>query len=265
MTYDPRRWAGYNTLYEENLNKNSESKQPSTYEYNPQPTTLYGGIENNSSSDIYNNGAVRKRVDEYDPSAPSIVGLSKQEEENQAFSREKPDPRKLDFYITSLQKMITPLPYDYKKMLPYDVICQIAHAILDGTVFDIAKGLRDIQKITEKNLSAKRLKLVNEQRGKRQEIMKRQKNEIENSQSRPHQILIYEKNHAEELKMLNEKIEKELMTLDQKLVLDLDQQVSDQQSTLERAGLPLFFITNNPDEIKVQMYILEFITKLSGG
>lgn len=49
-------------------------------------------------------------------------------------------------------------------MLPYDVICQLAHTLLDGTVIDITKGLRDIQNITEKNLSTKRLKIVNEQR-----------------------------------------------------------------------------------------------------
>jgi len=37
--------------------------------------------------------------------------------------------------------------------------------MLDGTVFDIAKGLRDIQQITEKNLSTKRTKIVNELKG----------------------------------------------------------------------------------------------------
>ena len=50
-------------------------------------------------------------------------------------------------------------------MLPYDVICQLSHAMLDGTVFEIANGLRDIQRITEKNLHAKRTQLVNEHRG----------------------------------------------------------------------------------------------------
>ena len=55
---------------------------------------------------------------------------------------------------------------DYKKKLPYDVICQLAHSILDGTVFEIAKGLQDIQKITEKNLSAKRLQVLNDHKSK---------------------------------------------------------------------------------------------------
>ena len=31
---------------------------------------------------------------------------------------------------------------------------------------------------------------------------------------------------------------------------------------LQRAGVPLFSITNNPDDIRVQMYILDFIQRL---
>ena len=53
---------------------------------------------------------------------------------------------------------------DHKRKLPYDVIVQLAHAVLDGTVFEIAKGLQDIQALTEKNMFEKRSKLVNEQR-----------------------------------------------------------------------------------------------------
>jgi hypothetical protein len=40
-------------------------------------------------------------------------------------------------------------------------------------------------------------------------------------------------------------------------------QVSDQQVTLEKAGVPGFFVTNNPLDIKVQMYLLDFILRLS--
>lgn len=40
-------------------------------------------------------------------------------------------------------------------------------------------------------------------------------------------------------------------------------QVSDQQDTLEKAGVPGFFVTNKPIEIKVQMYLLDFILRLS--
>ncbi|XP_023322265.1 gonadal protein gdl [Eurytemora carolleeae] len=39
-------------------------------------------------------------------------------------------------------------------------------------------------------------------------------------------------------------------------------QVSDQQGTLEKAGVPGFFVSSKPVEIRVQMHLLEFILKL---
>lgn len=47
------------------------------------------------------------------------------------------------------------------------------------------------------------------------------------------------------------------------LILQLDQMVSEQQNTLEKAGVPGFYVSTNPQEIQVQMYLLEFISKLS--
>ncbi|XP_066916515.1 protein DGCR6-like [Clytia hemisphaerica] len=289
MAYDPRRWLNYDTLDDQNNgDQNYYQKQepedqyrsfdyqPTTtsntyktqdfYNPTPDPENIYTPSFNGNAYQQPNNGSIvekKRKVDEYDPMAPSFSGSSTNQPPTP--KKEQPDPRKLGHFISMLQKMIRPIPYDYKKMLPYDIICQLAHAMLDGTVFEIANGLKDIQKITEKSLHAKRSKLVNEHKAMKQEIKKRHKTEIEHSQSRPHQILVYEKKHAEELKIFNERVDKELTQMDQKIVLDLDQQISDQQVTLERAGLPLFFITNNPQEIRIQMYILEFIVGLSNS
>lgn len=40
-------------------------------------------------------------------------------------------------------------------------------------------------------------------------------------------------------------------------------QVKDQQSTLNQAGVPGFYIADNPKEIKIQMHLLDFILRLS--
>ena len=39
----------------------------------------------------------------------------------------------------------------------------------------------------------------------------------------------------------------------------------DQQRTLENSGIPGFHVTTNPTETKVQMYLLEFITRLDSN
>ena len=41
----------------------------------------------------------------------------------------------------------------------------IATCLLDGTVFEIVKGLEDIQQLSERNLLNKRMKIVNSQKG----------------------------------------------------------------------------------------------------
>jgi len=50
---------------------------------------------------------------------------------------------------------------------------------------------------------------------------------------------------------------------DQKTVMELDQKVMDQQSTLEKAGVPGFFVTNKPNDLRVQMFLLDFIVRLA--
>lgn len=55
----------------------------------------------------------------------------------------------------------------------------------------------------------------------------------------------------------------ELKQADMNLISQLDQLVLDQQTALEKAGVPGFYISSNPQEIRVQMYLLEFIIKLS--
>ncbi|XP_014477947.1 PREDICTED: gonadal protein gdl isoform X2 [Dinoponera quadriceps] len=62
---------------------------------------------------------------------------------------------------------------------------------------------------------------------------------------------------------LYKKHKEELRQTDMKLVLQLDQKVSDQQSILEKAGVPGFYVTNNPMEIQVQMRLCDFIIRLS--
>ena len=68
---------------------------------------------------------------------------------------------------------------------------------------------------------------------------------------------------GEEKEALLSKQKEELRNADVNLILQLDQMVSEQQSTLEKAGVPGFYVVTNPQEIRVQMYLLEFILKLS--
>jgi len=39
----------------------------------------------------------------------------------------------------------------------------------------------------------------------------------------------------------------------------------EQQSMLEKAAVPGFFVTNDPDDIRLQRYLLDFITRISNS
>ena len=47
-----------------------------------------------------------------------------------------------------------------------------------------------------------------------------------------------------------------------KIVLDLDQKMLEQQTTLEKAGVPSMHATNKPQDVRLQMFIIEFIQRI---
>ena len=62
---------------------------------------------------------------------------------------------------------------------------------------------------------------------------------------------------------LDKRIEYEITQMDERILTELDRRCTDQQTTLEKAGVPGFYSTTVPQEVKLQMYLLEFILKLS--
>lgn len=64
-------------------------------------------------------------------------------------------------------------------------------------------------------------------------------------------------------KTLEKRCEDELRRRDLKIMQELDKKVMDQQGLLEKAGVPGFFVTNGRQEIQLQMYLLDFICRLS--
>ncbi|KAK2107334.1 Protein dgcr6 [Saguinus oedipus] len=57
-------------------------------------------------------------------------------------------------------------------------------------------------------------------------------------------------------------LREEQQAVHQKIVLELDRNVADQQSTLEKVGVAGFYVTTNPQELMLQMNLLELIRKL---
>ncbi|RLU19521.1 hypothetical protein DMN91_008078 [Ooceraea biroi] len=156
--------------------------------------------------------------------------------------------RKLYFLVEQLQQMAGELPAQYQMRLPYELLSGLANSLLNDTIFEIVKGLMEIQHVTEKHLFQQRLQLVNQQKIESEEALSSATKDDELSAMKTS----LEKKHKEELK-----------EMDMNIILQLDQKVADQQGILEKAGVPGFYVTNNPLEIQVQMRLCDFIIRLS--
>lgn len=156
--------------------------------------------------------------------------------------------RKLYFLMEQLQQMASELPPKYQMRLPLELLSELANCLLNDTIFEIVKGLMEIQHVTEKHLFQQRLQLINQQQIETQQVLSTIQGE---AQKETIKQSLFQK-HKEELKQQ-----------DIKLVLQLDGKVSDQQNILEKAGVPGFQVTSNPMDVQVQMRLCDFIIRLS--
>lgn len=93
------------------------------------------------------------------------------------------------------------------------------------------------------------------------EMKQRHKQELSNCQS--HNEPLIKARHEREWSQLEQRLANEIRSTDQKIILELDQLVSDQQSTLHQSAVPYFMITNNSIDIQLQSKLLLFIQRLT--
>ena len=62
-------------------------------------------------------------------------------------------------------KMIIIFRRKYQQRLPYDLLSGLANALLDGTVFQIVTGLKEVQQWEERTMYGQRSKLVSDHKG----------------------------------------------------------------------------------------------------
>ncbi|KAK5645669.1 hypothetical protein RI129_004133 [Pyrocoelia pectoralis] len=155
---------------------------------------------------------------------------------------------KLYFLVEQLQNMARDLPPKYQMRVSYELLSSLANCLLNETIFEIVKGLMEIQHVTEQHLYQQRLQLINKHKLDEQKLLANDSSSL---------VKINEMEKMKEIQV------KELKQFDMSLVLQLDEKVTDQQQTLEQAGVPGFYVTSNALEVKVQMHLLDFILRLS--
>ncbi|KAM4578748.1 protein DGCR6 [Fundulus diaphanus] len=174
------------------------------------------------------------------------------------------DPAKLQerhyYLLSELQALVKDLPSSFQQRLTYNTLSDLALALIDGTVYEIVQGLLDIQHLTEKNLYNQRQKLHCEHQALKQDMVRKHKEALQSCKS--HNLALLKSTQQTEVEALEVRVREEQKMMDKKIVAEMDQKVIDQQNTLEKAGVPGFYITTNPQELMMQMNLLELILKL---
>nr|ACO15387.1 DGCR6 [Caligus clemensi] len=163
--------------------------------------------------------------------------------------------------LEELQKMAQSIPRQFQQRLPTELLSVIAAALAQGQIFEIVEALLDVQQATEKNLFQQRLEFLHKHTVEKKEFQEHYKSTICSSDESAILNLTKELDKQEEI--MKKRHKEQLKQSDMRLILQLDQKLMDQQVTLEKAGLPGFHVTNEPNEIRLQMYLLDFIRRLN--
>ncbi|KAG5281613.1 hypothetical protein AALO_G00074320 [Alosa alosa] len=164
------------------------------------------------------------------------------------------------YLLSELQSLVKDLPSSFQQRLSYTTLSDLALALIDGAVYEIVQGLLDIQHLTEKNLFNQRQKLHTEHRILKQDLTRKHKQALQVCKS--HNLALLKATQRTETEALELRVREEQRMMDEKIIAEIDQKVLDQQNTLEKAGVPGFYITNNPQEVTIQMNLLELVLKL---
>ena len=169
---------------------------------------------------------------------------------------------RLESYFSSLAKYREELPPVCRASVTDVKLWELASCLLDGTVFDIVRELEEIQQLSERSLLNRRIKAVGAHKSQRTEMVRRHGKEVLGCQRRKHDLPVVKARHDAEKRDLEKRLAEELRSVDKKVILELDQIVTEQQATLQQAAVPFFTVTNKPEDIRLQMHVLGFIQKL---
>ncbi|KAF2346869.1 Gonadal family [Trinorchestia longiramus] len=167
--------------------------------------------------------------------------------------------------LDKLKAMVREVPPKYQPRLSYDLLSSLAALLLDDTVLQIVAELTDLQHMTERHLHQTRCNLLARHRGEKEQLKSQQKAEqdLARSRARLHALPQMQAQHAYEERQLLLRHSVELSNCNADVLRVIDQKVAEQQSTLQQVGVPGFFVTTHPMDVRVQMYILGFIMKIS--
>uniref|UniRef100_A0A674CTM2 DiGeorge syndrome critical region gene 6 n=1 Tax=Salmo trutta TaxID=8032 RepID=A0A674CTM2_SALTR len=134
-------------------------------------------------------------------------------------------------YVLISVNCFTPMSSSFQQRLSYTTLSDLALRLIDGTVYDIVFHHYNVSLLSS---SCPVLK---------QDLIHKHKEALQVCKS--HNLVVMKTNRQGETEALEIEVREEQM-MDDKILVEMDQKVINQQNTLEIARVPGFYITTNP-------------------
>ena len=169
----------------------------------------------------------------------------------------------LPCYITLLRSC--PACRQYQQRLPSELLSSLATVLVkQAQVFELVRVLAEVQRQAEKELFNERLKVKATMDEERRRFKERYSHEVNRVSGQLEELPRLTLALDAEREKMDERHAEAMRKFDLEAIQALDQKAIDQQRTMENSGVPGFRVTTNPTETRVQMYLLEFISRLDG-
>lgn len=149
----------------------------------------------------------------------------------------------------------------FQQRLPAEVLSSLSSTLVrEPQIFELIRVLGKVQQQTEKELFNDRLRIKADMDAKKRTFREKYTAEVNKATQDELPRVTMELDREQETMVERQK--EALRKFDLDVIQTLDQKAIDQQKTLENSGIPGFHVTTNPTETQVQMYLLDFITRL---
>ncbi|CAF1124903.1 unnamed protein product [Adineta steineri] len=162
-----------------------------------------------------------------------------------------------------LKLMITELPPKLQERFQKDdLIEKLITISLDKNIFDIVNNLQETQARTERTLFNERQKIIKQAKEQEADLTRKHSEDEARCADRPQHLNLLQAANKREYEAFVKRVADEQQRFDMKIVLDLDQKMLEQQTRLEKAGVSCMHATNKPQDVRLQMFIIEFIQRI---
>lgn len=170
------------------------------------------------------------------------------------------DSEKLYHRMKYIRDTNTVMPKRVKAKLTDTILEELSKSLADNTVFEIVRQLEDIQQLKERRLHHRRREILKSQEQQKADVISKQRQQLANCPPLEKKRLSHRL--KEERDEVDVKFQKELRTMDEEIIEELDSIVKEQQITLFQAAVPFFSETEDTEKIEFQIQLLDMIRKV---